>query len=57
MTAFKLFKQAADQGNAIGQAGMGIMYSEGRATHINLRTAVKYFQASADQGTVYAISD
>ena len=50
ITAFKLFKLAADQGNAIGQAGMGVMYLEGRATQINPRTAVKYFQASADQG-------
>ena len=29
---------------------MGIMYMEGRAIPHNPKTAVKYFQASADQG-------
>ena len=28
-TALKLFRKAADKGNAIGQAGLGLMYLEG----------------------------
>ena len=46
----KLFGLSADQGNKIGQVGLGVMHLEGRATQVNTKAAVKYFQASADQG-------
>ena len=41
---------SADMNDPAGQAGMGIMYMEGRGIPMNPKTAVKYFQASAQQG-------
>jgi SEL1 protein len=51
-TAYRYFKTAADNGNPIGQAGVGIMYFHGSGRDKDYAKALKYFQLSSDQGYV-----
>jgi len=50
--AAKLFRKAAELGNAPAQANLGFMYLEGRGVSKNLTTAFEWTQRSADQGYV-----
>lgn len=51
-TAFNYFKKAADQGNPVGQSGLGLMYLHGRGVPKDYQKALKYFTQAADQGWV-----
>ena len=48
--AFKWMKQAADQGHALAQHGIGFMYLQGECVDKNESEAVKWFTAAAEQG-------
>ncbi|MGC2223810.1 MAG: sel1 repeat family protein, partial [Methylocella sp.] len=53
--AARLYKLAADQGNADGQVHLGIFYSEGRGgLPKDDREAARLYKLAADQGNVYA---
>lgn len=47
--AYKWFKQAADQGNAKGQNGLGLLYKYGNGVEKDAKEAVKWFKLSAEQ--------
>lgn len=51
-TAFKYFKKAADQGNPVGQSGLGLMYLHGKGVPKDYQKALKYFTQAADQNWV-----
>lgn len=51
-TALKYFKRAAEQNNAVGQSGLGLMYLHGRGVDQDYSLALKYFTQAADQGWV-----
>ncbi len=48
--AFKLFKKAAQQENALAMADLGILYKYGRGCKLNFNKARKWFQKSAELG-------
>ncbi len=48
--AYKWFKQAADQGNAKGQNGLGILYERGHGITKDITEAIKWYKLSAEQG-------
>lgn len=48
--AMKRFKKAADQGDAYGQNGVGIMYRDGLGVLQNYAEAMRWFRKAADQG-------
>ena len=52
--AYKWFKKAADQGNAKGQNGLGLLYEDGNGVTKDINEAVKWYRKSAEQG--YAIA-
>jgi TPR repeat protein len=53
----RLFKLAAEQGNANGQANLGLMYENGRGgVSKDLDTAVSWYSKAASQGQQYAIN-
>jgi TPR repeat protein len=53
--AARLYKLAADQGNAAGQAYLGIFYEQGRGgLPEDDREAIRLFKLAANQGNVYA---
>ena len=53
--AVRLYKLAADQGNAGGQTGLGFFYETGRGGLAkDDREATRLFKLSADQGNEYA---
>lgn len=51
-TALKYFKRAADQNNAVGQSGLGLMYLHGCGVPQDYQLALKYFTSAAEQGWV-----
>ncbi|CAL4066256.1 unnamed protein product, partial [Meganyctiphanes norvegica] len=51
-TALKYFKRAAEQNNAVGQSGLGLMYLHGRGVPQDYKMALKYFTLAAEQGWV-----
>ena len=51
-TAFDYFKKAADMNNAMGQAGLGTMYLQGRGVNRDYNEALRYFNLAAKQGWV-----
>lgn len=51
-TAFKYFKKAADLGNPVGQAGLGLLYLTGQGVSKDTLKAFTYFTKSAEQGWV-----
>ena len=55
--AARLFKLAADQGDAIAQFLLGVMYSEGRGVPQNYQEAVRLYRLAADQGYASAQSN
>ena len=54
VTAAKLMRVAADQGNSVAQYELGVMYDEGRGVIQDYKEAVKWFRLSADQGNARA---
>jgi ankyrin repeat protein len=52
--ALKLFRKAADQGDASAQYNVGLMYDSGTGVTQNKAEARKWFQKAADQGDKYA---
>jgi TPR repeat protein len=56
--AARLYKLAADQGNAAGQAYLGIFYEQGRGgLPKDDREAARLYKLAADQGNAYAEDD
>ena len=53
-TALRLIRPLADQGNALAQFLLGLMYVEGRGVPQNDAEAVKWFRLAADQGSASA---
>ena len=51
-TALQYFQRAAEKGNAIGQAGLGLAYYHGAGVEQNYEKALKLFKLSADQSYV-----
>ena len=54
VTAAKLMRVAADQGNAVAQYNLGVMYYEGECVTQDYKEAVKWYRLSADQGNASA---
>ena len=52
--ALRLFRLAADQENAIGQANLGLMYATGRVVEKDEAEAARWFRKAADQGNTFA---
>jgi TPR repeat protein len=48
--AAKWYKKAADQGFALAQYNLGVMYVKGLGVRQNYKEAVKWFKKAADQG-------
>ena len=53
-TSFKEFKPLAEQGNALAQYNLGIMYSKGRGVPQDYVEAVKWHKKAAQQGNASA---
>ncbi|CAJ0939063.1 unnamed protein product, partial [Mesorhabditis belari] len=51
-TAFQFFLKSTDKNNQIGQAGLGIMYLQGRGVPKNYEKALRLFSLAAEQGWV-----
>ena len=50
VTAAKLMRVAADQGNSVAQYELGVMYDEGRGVIQDYKESVRWYRLSADQG-------
>jgi TPR repeat protein len=53
-TAYIHYKALAEQGNAIAQINLGIMYKKGRGVPKDFTKAVEWFRKAADQGDAIA---
>ena len=53
-TALKLFRLAADQGDANGPFMLGVMYATGQGIPQNYAEAVKWYRLATDQGSADA---
>ena len=53
-TALRLFRLAADQGDANGQFMLGVMYATGQGIPQNYAEAVKWYRLATDQGSADA---
>ena len=54
VTAAKLMRVAADQGNAQAQSNLGFMYGDGQGVTQDYKEAVKWYRLAADQGNADA---
>ena len=54
VTAAKLYRISADQGDALAQVSLGVMYDNGQGVTIDYKKAVKWYRLSADQGDANA---
>ena len=52
--ALKLFRQAAEQGDAWAQANLGVMYETGKGVSRDYDEAVKWYTLAAEQGNAKA---
>ena len=52
--AAKWFRRAADQGDALAQFYLGVMYNEGRGVPQDYAEAAKWYRRAADQGDAQA---
>ena len=50
-TALRLFRSLADQGNAVAQQRVGLMYESGQSVQRNYAEAVKWYRRASDQGS------
>ena len=48
--AVKWYRKAAEQGDAYGQNGLGLMYANGRGVPQDFKEAVKWYRKAAEQG-------
>ena len=48
--AFKLYRQAADQGQGIAQRAVGGFYERGDVVAKDIKEAVRWYEKSAEQG-------
>src|SRR6266700_3359375 len=55
--AVNWFRKAADQGHAVAQFSLGVVYKKGRGVEKNEREAVAWFRKAAEQGDTAAQSD
>jgi len=53
-TAYKNFHVLADQGSAVAQSNLGVMYGSGEGVSQSFSEALKWFQKAADQGDAAA---
>ena len=53
-TALGLWRPLADQGDALAQSNLGVMYSEGHGVPQDYAEAVKWYRKAADQGNAPA---
>ena len=49
-----LYEQAAEQGHAMAQYNLGVMYANGQGVAQNYTTAVKFYEQAAEQGYAMA---
>src|SRR6266542_355041 len=49
-TAFRLWRELAEQGDASAQANLGRMYRDGRGVSADQAEAVKWYRKAAEQG-------
>jgi len=49
-TAMQLFRPLAEQGNAIAQFNLGVMYHDGKGVPQDYTEAMKWYRLAADQG-------
>ena len=49
-TAMQEWKPLAEQGDAIAQNNLGLMYSKGQGVPLDFKTAVKWFRLAAEHG-------
>jgi hypothetical protein len=49
-TAMQLFRPLADQGNAVAQFNLGVMYYDGKGVPKDYAEAIKWYRRAADQG-------
>ena len=49
-----MVRKAAEQGNAIGQFNLGLMYYDGKTVPQNYPEATKWFSKAAEQGDAEA---
>ncbi|MFW9297617.1 tetratricopeptide repeat protein, partial [Glaesserella parasuis] len=48
--AFPMFKELAEQGDAVAQFNLGVMYDKGRGVNQDYHQAAKWYQKAAEQG-------
>ena len=53
----RLYRLAADQGHALAQCNLGMMYHDGTGVPQDYTEAVRLFQLAADQGLAMAQSN
>ena len=53
-TAYKSFLPLAEQGDAVAQYCLGIMYDEGQGVLQDYKQALKWYRLSAEQGDSYS---
>lgn len=56
-TALPIFRKLADQGNALAQFNLGLMYDDGKGVAQDYKEAVKWYRKAADQGHAKAQSN
>ncbi len=49
-TAFKEFKESAEQGLAMAQLALGLLYSDGQGVPQDYAEAIKWYRLAAEQG-------
>jgi len=52
--AAQLWREAAEQGNAVAQFNLGILYEQGQGVSQNYETAAKWYRKAAEQGNAQA---
>jgi hypothetical protein len=52
--AMRWYRQAADQGYALGQANIGFLYAKGLGVPQNLAESVRWYRMAAEQGQIEA---
>jgi TPR repeat protein len=56
-TALRLFRPLAEQGNAVAQRDVGMMYASGWGVRQDDKEAVKWYRLAADRGDASAQAD
>ena len=56
-TALREWKPLAEQGYALAQNNLGVMYEKGQGVSRNYKTAVKWYTLAAEQGYAFAQSN